>query len=448
MSLFLQRVFDSFANGSAYAALAVAISMVFRSTGVLNLAQGQLAMLSAYIAVVFAAGADPTVAFSGWLTPFATPWPIWAAVAGAVVVSAAVGALLEYTVIRPMGGDPVPTIGATLGLYLLIGTFVVKHFGGMTRFLGSPFPQEHSDRFVIGGARLWFDSIGLTLTMLAALGVLGVVTDYTLDYRRDHFEVTATEPTREQLHRRLVEHAASALPKAEAEATCAAILEAEDPMEQAVETLIRFTYDHLVAQRKQAVRNMAELCRDFKGSDSFRDGILDSLEWSEFAEDLAQWLRRPDEDKGNEDIKKLLDKADTADRRRQLVGAVRRVLESAPERLDLRVLSVRARARCEAVTDQSVLEEVRVLCEPPLQNNRIEPEVAALSEVAQARDEVTTGRAAATLVARRPTAAYSRAILASPAGTVPSVQAVVAAAALQRLTRLAHTLSFVENESD
>ena len=175
VTLFLQRVFDSMSNGSAYAALAVAISMVFRSTGVLNLAQGQMAMLSAYIAVLFAAGADSGVAFSGWLTPFATPWPIWAAVAGAVVVSAAVGALLEYTVIRPMHGDPVPTIGATLGLYLLIGVFVVKHFGGRQQFLGSPFPQEHADRFVIGGARLWFDTIGLTLTMLAAIGVLALV---------------------------------------------------------------------------------------------------------------------------------------------------------------------------------------------------------------------------------------------------------------------------------
>ena len=285
---------------------------------------------------------------------------------------------------------------------------------------------------------------------LHKLGVLGIVTDYTTDYSRKHFEIEFTKPTCEQLHRRLVEHVASALPKAEAEAMCAAILEAEGPTEQAVETLIRFTYDHLVAQRKQAVRNMAELCRDFKDSDSFRDGILDYLEWSEFAEELAQWLRRPDEDKGNEDIKKLLDRANTPDRQRQLVGAVRRVLESAPERLDLRALSVRARARCEAVTDQSVLEEVRVLSEPPLQNNRIEPEVAALSEVAQARDEATTGRAATILMADpdRQTPEYSQAILPSPAGTVPSVQAVVAAAALQRLTRLAHTLSFVENESD
>ncbi|WP_419842987.1 branched-chain amino acid ABC transporter permease [Candidatus Poriferisodalis sp.] len=175
MTLFLQRVFDSIANGSAYAALALAISVVFASTGVLNLAQGQLAMLSAYIAVVFAAGADPGVAFSGWLTPFATPWPIWAAVAGAVVVSAAAGALAEYAVIRPMRGDPVPTVGATLGLYLLVGVFVVKHFGGRMRVLGSPFPQDRTDHFDIGGARLWFDTVGLTLTLLAAIGLLALV---------------------------------------------------------------------------------------------------------------------------------------------------------------------------------------------------------------------------------------------------------------------------------
>ena len=175
VTLFAQRVFDSFANGSAYAALAVAISMVFRSTGVLNLAQGKLAMLSAYIAVVFASGPDPTVAFSGWLAPFATPWPIWAAVAGAVVVSAALGALLEVTVVRPMRGDPVPTIGATLGLYLLVAVFVSKHFGGRTRFLGSPFPQEHTDRFDIAGARLWFDTLGVTVTLLAVLGLLALI---------------------------------------------------------------------------------------------------------------------------------------------------------------------------------------------------------------------------------------------------------------------------------
>ena len=62
MSLFLQRTFDSLSNGSAYAALAVAISMVFRGTGVLNLAQGQMAMFSTYIALLFA-----TVMVAPWM---------------------------------------------------------------------------------------------------------------------------------------------------------------------------------------------------------------------------------------------------------------------------------------------------------------------------------------------------------------------------------------------
>ena len=44
-------------------------------------------------------------------------------------------------------------------------------------------------------------------------------------------------------------------------------------------------------------------------------------------------------------------------------------------------------------------------------------------------------------------AAYGRAILDSAAGAVPSVQAVVAAAALQRLTRSVRELPLAVNES-
>ena len=284
---------------------------------------------------------------------------------------------------------------------------------------------------------------------LHKLGVLGIVTDYTIDYRRNHFEIVATKPTREQLHRRLVEHVSAALPMAAAEATCAAILEAGAPTKQAVETLIHFTYDHLVKQRKEAVRYMAELCRDFnprerRDSEWFRNGILDYLEESEFSEELDQWRT---EDKGSEDIAALLTKADTPARRRQLVGTVRRVRESAPEHTGLRALSVCTRARCEAMTDQTVLEELALLCAQPWRENWTELEVYALAEVAQHRDEATAGRAASILVERRPTAAYGRAILDSAAGAVTSVQVVVAAAALQRLTRSVRELPLAVNEN-
>lgn len=176
MSLFLQRTFDSLSNGSAYAALAVAISMVFRGTGVLNLAQGQMAMFSTYIALLFATTPGPRMAFTGLVEDFGTPWPVWASILAAVIISMGMGALIERVVIRPLGDkDPVPAIGATLGLYLLLETFVRKHWFGNTRFIGSPFPDQVDDRFDIGGARLFWDTLGITLTMLAALMLLAMV---------------------------------------------------------------------------------------------------------------------------------------------------------------------------------------------------------------------------------------------------------------------------------
>ncbi|MGY9074027.1 MAG: branched-chain amino acid ABC transporter permease [Acidimicrobiales bacterium] len=176
MSLFLQRCFDSLANGSVYAGLAVALSMVFRSTGVLNLAQGQMATVSAYIAYLFASEPGPQTSFTNWVDDFGTPWPPWAAILVAVIISTFIGAGLERVVIRPLGtDDPLPTIGATLGLFLLLDAFVRKYWFSQQRFLGSPFPDGADDRFNIGGARLWFDTLGITLTMIGALAVLAFV---------------------------------------------------------------------------------------------------------------------------------------------------------------------------------------------------------------------------------------------------------------------------------
>ena len=49
--------------------------------------------------------------------------------------------------------------------------------------------------------------------ILHKLGVLGIVTDYTIDYHRRCFDIAVTKPTREQLYRRLVEHVSPPLPR-------------------------------------------------------------------------------------------------------------------------------------------------------------------------------------------------------------------------------------------
>ena len=52
MTLFLQRLFDAFDNGAIYAAMALALALIYKSTGHLNFAQGEMAMFSAFIAYV------------------------------------------------------------------------------------------------------------------------------------------------------------------------------------------------------------------------------------------------------------------------------------------------------------------------------------------------------------------------------------------------------------
>ena len=44
MSLFVERMFNGLADGTIYALLALALVVIFRSTGQLNFAQGEIGM--------------------------------------------------------------------------------------------------------------------------------------------------------------------------------------------------------------------------------------------------------------------------------------------------------------------------------------------------------------------------------------------------------------------
>ncbi|MDH3681542.1 MAG: branched-chain amino acid ABC transporter permease [Acidimicrobiia bacterium] len=175
-SLLLQRLFDALSNGAVYAALALALTLVFRTTGVLNLAQGEMAMISAYVAALLRSEADPRFAFSDWFARLGTPWPVWAAVAAAVVFGALLGAVVHRLIMQPLEGEtPLPQVGAALGLFLLINGLAFMWWGPQLRDVGSPFPNEIDDHVVLLGARLRYQTIGVVATIAAALGVLAFV---------------------------------------------------------------------------------------------------------------------------------------------------------------------------------------------------------------------------------------------------------------------------------
>ena len=50
MERFIQVIVDGLATGSLYGALALAVVLIYRSTGIVNFAQGEMAMFSTFIA--------------------------------------------------------------------------------------------------------------------------------------------------------------------------------------------------------------------------------------------------------------------------------------------------------------------------------------------------------------------------------------------------------------
>ena len=54
MTLFLQRIIDGLQNGAIYSTVAIPMVLIFKATTLINFAQGELAMIGAFFAFVFA----------------------------------------------------------------------------------------------------------------------------------------------------------------------------------------------------------------------------------------------------------------------------------------------------------------------------------------------------------------------------------------------------------
>ena len=88
MERFVETLIDGIATGSIYGALALALVLIFRSTGIVNFAQGELAMFSTFIA---------------WSLVEAGV-PVGLAVLATLVLSMLGGMVIERALIRPVEG--------------------------------------------------------------------------------------------------------------------------------------------------------------------------------------------------------------------------------------------------------------------------------------------------------------------------------------------------------
>src|SRR6266508_1660472 len=154
MARLVQVVVDGIANGSVYAALALALVLIYRSTGVVNFAQGEMAMFSTFLT---------------WgMTEAGVALPL--AILAALALSFGGGALLERIVIRPVEGrQPLTLVIVTLGLFILINNGAGWIWGFSNRGFPSTFPEGTVG---VGGVRLSIESLGIVAVLLVVVGLL------------------------------------------------------------------------------------------------------------------------------------------------------------------------------------------------------------------------------------------------------------------------------------
>jgi branched-chain amino acid transport system permease protein len=163
MAAFLQQVVAGLASGGIYASLALAIALIYRSTGVINFAQGEMATLTTY--VVWSLN-NHGLGF-------------WGAFAITLVLAFVGGVALERVVIRPFESSPVLTIVmVTIGLFFVLNGLTSVIWGGGQRRLPTnrPFPTATFD---VGGVQISRLDVGLIALMLAAVAALAALFRYT-----------------------------------------------------------------------------------------------------------------------------------------------------------------------------------------------------------------------------------------------------------------------------
>jgi len=151
----LQFLVSGLTVGAVYALVAMGFAMIYRATGVVNFAQGELMMLVSYIAFTLAG----TFQFGFWLMLAAT-----------VAASVLIGLLIEVLLIRPMLGQPVfSTVMVTIGLAVILRSVVVLIWGADPMPLNAGLPTEV---IKIGPAGLYpaqLYSVGLMAAVLLGL---------------------------------------------------------------------------------------------------------------------------------------------------------------------------------------------------------------------------------------------------------------------------------------
>ena len=162
MAAFFQQVVAGLGTGAVYAALALALVLIHRATGVINFAQGEMAMFTTYIA---------------WTLTANHGWSYWPAFAATLLFAFVLGLGLHRVVIHPVERKSVLTVVImTIGLVLTFNGLASLIWAAEVRSFPSPFPNETWD---VGGVTISQQDVGTFAIVIVLVALLWAFFQFT-----------------------------------------------------------------------------------------------------------------------------------------------------------------------------------------------------------------------------------------------------------------------------
>ena len=180
MEFFLQLLITGIVIGSVYALVALGFVLIYKSTSVINFAQGELLMLGAYICLQF------VLEFQKY-THLNIHAIFWISFLLTLVVCGIIGLLIERAFLRKMIGEPIISIiMLTIGLSSFLRGVIQFFWGTQTKV----FPQIFSQKPILLFGKLPVAEVYIYAILFAAI----FLTIFTLffKYNRSGIAMRAT----------------------------------------------------------------------------------------------------------------------------------------------------------------------------------------------------------------------------------------------------------------
>jgi branched-chain amino acid transport system permease protein len=161
MQELLQQIVSGIATGGIFASLALALVLIYNAMGLVNFAQGEMAMLATFVALAL---------IEHGMT-------YWLAFVVTLVIAFAGGIVIERVVIRPVERAPILTLViVTLGLATLINGLAGFLFGYVPHAFPSPFSVQTVSIF---GALASYQDLGVIAISAVVLLAIYLLLQHT-----------------------------------------------------------------------------------------------------------------------------------------------------------------------------------------------------------------------------------------------------------------------------